>query len=67
MLGEAGTGGQQGVDLSGALQDVEPAQGGDDALADAAVTALVVDDLQVVVSAAVLEAYEHREVSTGHY
>jgi hypothetical protein len=59
VLGKPRARGQQGVELAGPLQDVEPPQGGDDPLPDAPVQPLVLDDLQILVLAGPLDADEH--------
>ena len=59
MLGKAGAGGQQGVELAGLSQHIEPPQGGDDVLLHTSVVPLVVDDLEILVLAGPFAADEH--------
>jgi hypothetical protein len=62
VFGEACARGEQGIELSGALQVVEATEGGEDALANTAVLAGVLDDLQVVPGAGLFDAEEHGDL-----
>ena len=46
-LGQPGARGEQGIELAGLLEVIEPPQGGDDPLAGASVLPAVLDDLEV--------------------
>ena len=59
MLGKAGAGGEQAVEVAGLPEFVESAEGGEDALAHAAVVAEVFDDLQVLAVFGGFDAEEH--------
>jgi len=58
-FGEAGAGGDQGVDPPRVLQDVEASQGGDHLLADVTVHAFAAHQLQILVGPALLGSDEH--------
>jgi hypothetical protein len=58
VLGEAGSGGEQRVELTGGLQVVEPAEGGEDALLGAAVVPGIFDELEVAARARGFDAEE---------
>ena len=64
-LGQAGAGGEQGVELAGLLELIEPPEGGDDALAGAAALPAVLDDLEVGAGAGGLGAEEHGALRCG--
>ena len=57
--GQAGAGGEQGVELAALLELIEPSQGGDDALPGAAALPAVLDDLEVGAGTGGLGAEEH--------
>jgi len=59
MFGEAGAGGEEGVEVAGLLELVEAAEGDQDPLADAALRAGVLDDLQVAAWSRGFDAEEH--------
>ena len=59
LFGEAGAGSEQGFESSVGLESVESAEGGDDALAGAAVAPVIFDDLQVAAVAGGFGAEEH--------
>ena len=61
---------RQGVELAGCLQRVEPSQRSEDLLADVAIHALIVDQLKIVIGAALLGTNEHGDLRVGwliHY
>jgi hypothetical protein len=60
MLGEASAGGEQAVQLAGLLKIVESAEGGQDALANAAALTRVFDNLQILAGLGFLDAEERR-------
>ena len=64
-LGQAGAGGEQGVELAGLLELIEPPEGGDDALARAAALPAVLDDLEIGAWAGRLGAEEHGALRCG--
>src|SRR5262249_39772209 len=51
LLGEAGTGDEEGVELAGLLEEVEAAEGAEDALPGAAAVPEVLDELEVAAGA----------------
>ena len=53
--------------MTGAAQLVEPPQGGQHALADAAVLAEVLDDLQILPGSGLLDAEKHGGLLSGHH
>ena len=59
VLGEAGTGSEQTVEVAGLLEFIEPAECDEDALADAALVAGILDDLQVLAGLGFFDAKEH--------
>src|SRR5262249_35604572 len=68
MFGEACSGGEQRIELAGLLKFIESAEGGEDALANAAVGAEVFDDLQIVSWSGVFDAEEHGGLEeSGHH
>src|SRR6516164_8292124 len=64
-LGQAGTGEEQGVELTALLELVESPQGGYDALPGAAVLPAVLDDLEVGTRSRGLGAEEHGALRGG--
>src|SRR6185437_13099886 len=58
-VGQAGARGEQGVELTGLLELVKPAEGGDDPLAGSSALPAVLDDLEVGAGAGGLGAEEH--------
>jgi hypothetical protein len=59
LLSEPGTRCNQGVDPAAVLQHVEPTQGGDHPLPHPPLDALVLDKLQVLVLAGLLDPHKH--------
>src|SRR5262249_54743723 len=64
-VGQAGTGGQQGIELATGLELIEPAQGGNDALPGASGFPAVLDDLEVGTRPGSLGAEEHSALRCG--
>jgi hypothetical protein len=62
VFGEAGTGSEEGVEVTRRLEMVQAAQGDKDALADLAVVAGILDDLEVATGARSLDAEEHGDL-----
>lgn len=60
VFGELGTRGEQGVELSGLPQLIEPSECGQHLLPDVALDAHVVNDLQVFVPPGLLDSGKHR-------
>src|SRR3972149_6931750 len=58
MLSESSTGLEQGVEFSGALEEIEPSERGDDSLLDLAVEAFVVDDLKILIATVLCDSGE---------
>ena len=65
VFGKACSGGEQRIELAGLLELVESAEGGEDALADAAVGAGVFDDLQVLTGTGLFDAEEYGGLRAG--
>ena len=59
LFGEACSGSEQAVEVSGLPQFIESAQGGEDPLAYAAVVTGVLDDLQILAWSGLFDAEEH--------
>jgi len=67
VFGEAGEGGNQGVDLTGSLQDVTPSQRGQHLLPDASIDALVLHKLEILILAALLGSNKHGRPPCRHH
>jgi hypothetical protein len=67
LVAVAGAGGQQGGQAAAGGEFVEAAEGGDDVLANGAVLAAVLDDLQVTARPGLLEAEEHGAPPAQHH
>src|SRR5262245_37654258 len=63
--GEAGARGQEGIELAGLLEVVEPPEGGDDPLPGSAFLPAVLDDLEVGAGAGGLGSEEHGALVSG--
>jgi hypothetical protein len=63
--GQAGTGGEQDIELAALLELIEPAEGSDDALPGASGLPAVLDDLEVGAWAGRLGAEEHDALRFG--
>ena len=64
-LGQARARDQEGIELAGLLELVEPPQGGDDVLSGSTVFPAVLDDLEVGAWAGLLGAEEHGALVVG--
>jgi len=59
MLSESSTRLDQVVEFSSALQEIEPTEGSDDSLLDLSVDAFIVDDLEILIGAGLLDSGKH--------